>query len=92
VIDKLTALNTTAPTPTPTPTTDPVTGLPLDIPAAKAAIGAGVGDWDCVAQGLVASSEYGRQKYSMGGGQDSTYEYFLKVRKIFESNIPDTNV
>jgi len=75
---------TTAATPTPNPTIDPITGLPLDIPAAKKAIGAGVGDWDCVAQGLVSAGGYGLgDKFSMGGGQDSTYEYFLKVRKLF---------
>jgi mannosyl-oligosaccharide alpha-1,2-mannosidase len=75
---------TAAATPTPTPTIDPITGLPLDIPAAKQAIGAGVGDWDCVAQGLVSATGYGLgDKFSMGGGRDSTYEYFLKVRKLF---------
>ncbi|KAH7369967.1 glycosyl hydrolase family 47-domain-containing protein [Rhexocercosporidium sp. MPI-PUGE-AT-0058] len=64
---------------TPTPTVDTVTGLPLDIPAAKAQIGAGVGDWDCVAQGLDSyTSHFGIDKFSMGGGQDSTYEYFPK--------------
>ncbi|KAK0106432.1 hypothetical protein ONS96_004062 [Cadophora gregata f. sp. sojae] len=63
----------------PTPTVDSVTGLPLDIPAAKAKIGAGVGDWDCVEQGLESyTSKYGIDKFSMGGGQDSTYEYFPK--------------
>lgn len=61
------------------PTTDPVTGLPLDIPAAKAQIGSSVGDWDCVPQGLESASPYGINKFSMGGGQDSTYEYFPKV-------------
>lgn len=33
-------------------------------------------DWDCVAQNLTASS--GMQTYSMGGSQDSAYEYFPK--------------
>jgi mannosyl-oligosaccharide alpha-1,2-mannosidase len=67
-----------APTPTLSPTTDSITGLPLDIPAAKAAVGDTVGDWDCVIQGLEPASP-GRGKFSMGGGQDSTYEYFPKV-------------
>jgi mannosyl-oligosaccharide alpha-1,2-mannosidase len=66
------------PTPTLSPTTDSITGLPLDIPAAKAAVGDTVGDWDCVIQGLEPASP-GRGKFSMGGGQDSTYEYFPKV-------------
>ncbi|KAG4026546.1 hypothetical protein MFRU_039g00240 [Monilinia fructicola] len=38
----------------------------------------GSDDWDCVKQGLEAYSQYGRQVFSMGGGQDSTYEYFPK--------------
>lgn len=33
-------------------------------------------DWDCVAQNLTASS--GMQRFSMGGSQDSAYEYFPK--------------
>jgi mannosyl-oligosaccharide alpha-1,2-mannosidase len=70
-------------TPTPTPTADSITGLPLDIPAAKAAVGDTVGDWDCVNQGLEPASP-GRGKFSMGGGQDSTYEYFPKVRISFQ--------
>jgi mannosyl-oligosaccharide alpha-1,2-mannosidase len=57
---------------------DSITGLPLDIPAAKDAVGNSVGDWDCVPQGLEPSNP-GRGKFSMGGGQDSTYEYFPKV-------------
>jgi len=61
------------------PPTDPITGLPLDIPAAQAAIGLGVGSWDCIAQGLEPASPHGNNKFSMGGGQDSTYEYFPKV-------------
>ena len=82
--DHLIVSKTAAATHTPTPTIDPITGLPLDIPAAKQAIGAGVGDWDCVAQGLVSATGYGLgDKFSMGGGRDSTYEYFLKVRKLF---------
>ncbi len=31
----------------------------------------------CISQGL-AAGQYGLQRYSMGGGQDSTYEYFPK--------------
>jgi mannosyl-oligosaccharide alpha-1,2-mannosidase len=62
----------------PTPPIDNITGLPLDIPAAQAAIGDSVGEWDCTPQGLAASSS-GRGRFSMGGGQDSTYEYFPKV-------------
>lgn len=34
-------------------------------------------DWDCVAQNLTASSG-SIQQYSMGGSQDSAYEYFPK--------------
>lgn len=33
-------------------------------------------DWDCVPQNLTASS--GMQRFSMGGSQDSAYEYFPK--------------
>jgi len=76
IVREAPAVNETSPT----PTVDSVTGLPLDIPAAKAKIGAGLGDWDCVAQGLESyTSYYGIDKFSMGGGQDSTYEYFPKV-------------
>ncbi|KAH7395669.1 glycosyl hydrolase family 47-domain-containing protein [Cadophora sp. MPI-SDFR-AT-0126] len=75
IVEEAPAVNDTAPT----PTVDSVTGLPLDIPAAKAKIGAGLGDWDCVEQGLESyTSYYGIDKFSMGGGQDSTYEYFSK--------------
>ncbi|RAL60640.1 hypothetical protein DID88_009958 [Monilinia fructigena] len=38
----------------------------------------GSDDWDCIKQGLEAYSQHGRQVFSMGGGQDSTYEYFPK--------------
>lgn len=34
--------------------------------------------WDCVPQGLVPRG-YGLQKFHVGGGQDSAYEYFPKV-------------
>lgn len=65
-------------TSTSSPAVDTITGLPLDIPAAKAAVGVAVGEWDCVKQGLEPAVG-GRNKFSMGGGQDSTYEYFPKV-------------
>lgn len=35
-------------------------------------------DWDCEPQGLTSGS-YGYDSYSMGGSQDSAYEYFPKV-------------
>ncbi|KAM3069998.1 hypothetical protein ACMFMG_003965 [Clarireedia jacksonii] len=35
-------------------------------------------DWDCVEQGLESSTTFGRDKFSMAGGEDSTYEYFPK--------------
>jgi mannosyl-oligosaccharide alpha-1,2-mannosidase len=62
----------------PTPPVDNITGLPLDIPGAKTKIGDSVGYWDCIPQGLEPATP-GRNKFSMGGGQDSTYEYFPKV-------------
>lgn len=34
-------------------------------------------NWDCVPQGLVAGG-WGAESYSMGGSQDSAYEYFPK--------------
>ncbi|CCC09642.1 hypothetical protein SMACR_03674 [Sordaria macrospora] len=34
-------------------------------------------NWDCVPQGLVAGG-WGSESYSMGGSQDSAYEYFPK--------------
>jgi mannosyl-oligosaccharide alpha-1,2-mannosidase len=37
------------------------------------------GDWDCVPQGL-ESANFGDDSFSMGGCQDSTYEYFSKVK------------
>ena len=57
----------------------PITGLPLDMPAAQGRLGSTLGDWDCTPQGLEASTPNGRNKFSMGGGQDSTYEYFPKA-------------
>jgi mannosyl-oligosaccharide alpha-1,2-mannosidase len=59
--------------------TDPKTGLPLDLSGAKSRIGQSLGDWDCTPQGLEPSKPSGSDKFSMGGGQDSTYEYFPKV-------------
>ncbi|KAH6847271.1 glycosyl hydrolase family 47-domain-containing protein [Chaetomium sp. MPI-CAGE-AT-0009] len=35
-------------------------------------------NWECVPQGLVSSGWGGSGSYSMGGSQDSTYEYFPK--------------
>lgn len=61
------------------PPTDPITGLPLDLAGAKLKIGDSLGDWDCTSQGLETSTPMGFDKFSMGGGQDSTYEYFPKV-------------
>ena len=57
----------------------PLNGLPLDMQTAQARLGNTLGDWDCVEQGLDASNPFGRNQFSMGGGQDSTYEYFPKV-------------
>jgi mannosyl-oligosaccharide alpha-1,2-mannosidase len=70
------------------PPTDPITGLPLDLPGAKGAIGASLGDWDCTPQGLEPAATKGWDKFSMGGGQDSTYEYFPKVRIFCTASIP----
>ncbi|OWO99303.1 hypothetical protein B2J93_411 [Marssonina coronariae] len=47
--------------------------------AVKAAIHSGVDDEDCLEQGLEPASSYGADKFSMGGSQDSTYEYFSKA-------------
>ncbi|KAI9052566.1 hypothetical protein LZ554_003909 [Drepanopeziza brunnea f. sp. 'monogermtubi'] len=51
---------------------------PADINAARQEVGARVGEWDCEPQGLESQSDYGLEKFSMAGGQDSTYEYFPK--------------
>ena len=64
---------------------DPVTGLPIDMSGAKNAIGNALDDWDCTPQGLEGATPQGRNKFSMGGGQDSTYEYFPKVGAISQS-------
>ncbi|KAL7938801.1 glycoside hydrolase family 47 protein [Trichoderma chlorosporum] len=58
-------------------------------------------NWDCVPQGLV-SGGYGFEQYSMGGGQDSAYEYFTKeylllggleskYQKLYEDTIEAIN-
>jgi mannosyl-oligosaccharide alpha-1,2-mannosidase len=59
---------------------NPITGLPLDLNAARAKVGTSVGEWDCTPQGLQPSNQDGMNNFGMGGGQDSTYEYFPKVR------------
>ena len=61
------------------PPLHPVTGLPLDMSGAKAQIGKALGDWDCEPGGLESSTPTSADSYSMGGGQDSTYEYLPKV-------------
>jgi len=53
----------------------PVSELARDV---KSTPDIGLGDWDCVPQGL-ESANFGRDSFSMGGCQDSTYEYFSKV-------------
>jgi mannosyl-oligosaccharide alpha-1,2-mannosidase len=59
----------------------PSNGLPSDLQKAKNSIGAALGDWDCRPGGLESSNLRGSDRFSMGGNQDSTYEYFPKVRK-----------
>ncbi|KAK2628846.1 hypothetical protein QTJ16_001949 [Diplocarpon rosae] len=49
-----------------------------DITADRTVKRADAGDSDCVEQGLDSALTYGAEKFSMGGGQDSTYEYFPK--------------
>ncbi|RCI11309.1 hypothetical protein L249_7593 [Ophiocordyceps polyrhachis-furcata BCC 54312] len=44
-------------------------------------------DWDCVAQGLVPGG-IGPQKFHMGGGQDSAYEYFGKEYQLLRGREP----
>jgi mannosyl-oligosaccharide alpha-1,2-mannosidase len=61
------------------PQTNPISGLPLDLPKAKADIGKSLEGWDCPAQGLTSSEFSGADRFSMGGNQDSTYEYLPKV-------------
>jgi mannosyl-oligosaccharide alpha-1,2-mannosidase len=45
-----------------------------------------VPEFDCPAQGLTGNSFGGREGFSMGGGQDSSYEYFPKVSSLCFSN------
>jgi mannosyl-oligosaccharide alpha-1,2-mannosidase len=63
--------------PTPTVPTHPLTGLALDtsVDGAAQMQPDAMGEI-CKPQGLEST---GSDKYSMGGGQDSTYEYFPKV-------------
>ena len=56
-------------------TRDPLTGTLLTASKTKDPLA----DWDCIPQGLDSSSQGSSDKFSMGGGQDSTYEYFPKV-------------
>ena len=62
--------------------TTPVSELARDVPETletPETADQGRGEWDCVPQGL-ESANFGRNSFSMGGSQDSTYEYFSKVR------------
>ncbi|KAL1843585.1 hypothetical protein VTJ49DRAFT_868 [Mycothermus thermophilus] len=47
-------------------------------------------DWDCVPQNLTGSSSYasGAGSYSMGGSQDSAYEYFPKQYLLLGGLVP----
>ncbi|PNH43079.1 hypothetical protein VD0004_g4337 [Verticillium dahliae] len=44
--------------------------------------------WDCIEQGIVPSS-YGYEQYSMGGSQDSAYEYFPKEDLLLGGLAPE---
>ncbi len=46
------------------------------------------GDWDCVPQGLTGNL-YGMEMFSMGGGQDSSYEYFTKMHLLLGGLAPE---
>jgi mannosyl-oligosaccharide alpha-1,2-mannosidase len=70
------ATSTLAPPP---PAADSPTGLAIDLAKAKAKIANTMGNWDCAPQGLDTTTPYGYDYFSMGSGQDSTYEYFPKV-------------
>lgn len=48
---------------------------PVDASSAAAAIPTPP---DCVEQGFVSSTDYGREEYTLGGESDSTYEYLPK--------------
>lgn len=73
---------TVSSTPTSSPDSPPISrttkGLSHKVPPELPTVG-GTDEWDCVKQGLEAYIQNGRQKFSMGGGQDSTYEYYPKV-------------
>ena len=54
--------------------------LPTNLQKAKHEIGVKLGDdWDCRKGGLESAIQSGSDLFSMGGNQDSTYEYFPKV-------------
>ncbi|TVY68638.1 Endoplasmic reticulum mannosyl-oligosaccharide 1,2-alpha-mannosidase [Lachnellula suecica] len=59
------------------PPVNPVSGFPARSGAVNTK---GDEDWDCKPQGLEPgnSNEYSADRFGMGGGQDSTYEYFSK--------------
>jgi mannosyl-oligosaccharide alpha-1,2-mannosidase len=68
--------------PIPAPTTaitpkHPISGVPLN-PQAQRVIVDPLSNWDCEPQGIDSTSPFSADKFSMGGGQDSTYEYFPK--------------
>ena len=48
-------------------------------------------DLDCVKQPPIVPSGNGYESYSMGGSQDSTYEYFPKVRRLLQALLFDTH-
>jgi mannosyl-oligosaccharide alpha-1,2-mannosidase len=56
-----------------------VSELARDMPKTEESPDQDLGEWDCVPQGL-ESANFGRESFSMGGSQDSTYEYFSKVK------------
>lgn len=82
-LEELSASTTTSSPPPPATNHSPVskagTGLRHAI-APDLPIKSSDDEWHCVKQGLEAYTPNGRQTFSMGGGQDSTYEYYPKVR------------
>ncbi|CAO2656222.1 Nn.00g050250.m01.CDS01 [Neocucurbitaria sp. VM-36] len=52
--------------------------IALDADEASSAQAAKPTPPECVAQGFVSSSDYGREEYTLGGMSDSTYEYLTK--------------